>query len=359
MDFSQKIINWYKKNHRKLPWRKTKNPYYILVSEFMLQQTKVSKTIKYYLNFIKKFPNLEKLAQEKEKNVLKEWEGLGYYFRAKNLHSFAKKLKKQNNIFPKKYKELIKYKGIGPYTAAAIASICFNEVVPAIDVNAYRVFSRYLGIYDDITSTKTKKMFKIIILKMMKCKYPGFFNQAIMDLGSILCTIKNTKCLLCPVKNSCFSIKNNTVYKLPVKKIKKYILKKRFFYYIFMYDHNKNICLNKRSHKDIWKGLYDFPLIESKKNLTIHEIKNKIWKTFKIVSSNPIMIIYKIKHKITHQILFIQFLNFRILLDFKKNIFLKNFFFIHYNEIEKFPFPSPIILFLQNVKNNLFINFNF
>ncbi|WP_238785092.1 A/G-specific adenine glycosylase [Blattabacterium cuenoti] len=327
MDFSKKIINWYEKNHRKLPWRETKNPYYILVSEFMLQQTRVSKTIKYYSNFIKKFPNLEKLAQADERNVLKEWEGLGYYSRAKNLHSFAKKLKK-DNFFPKKYKELIKYKGIGSYTGAAVASICFNEVIPAVDVNAYRVFSRYLGIYDDITSTATKKLFRVTILKMMDFEYPGIFNQAIMDIGSILCTPKNTKCLLCPVKNSCFSIKNDTVYKLPVKKIKKSVLKHRYFYYIFMCDHNKNICLNKRSSKDIWKGLYDFPLIESKKNLTNHEIKDKIWKKFRIVSSN-IMIIYQTKHKITHQILFIQFLNCEILRYFKKKIFFDNFFLSH------------------------------
>ncbi|WP_185853420.1 A/G-specific adenine glycosylase [Blattabacterium cuenoti] len=345
MDFSKKIINWYEKNYRKLPWRETKNPYYILVSEFMLQQTRVSKIVKYYSNFIKKFPNLEKLAQAEEKNVLKEWEGLGYYSRARNLHSFAKSLKK-DNLFPKKYEELIKYKGIGPYTGAAIASICFNEMIPAVDGNAYRVFSRYLGIYDDITSAATKNLFRIIILKMMDSEYPGIFNQAIMDIGSILCTPKNTKCLLCPVKDSCFSIKNDTVYKLPVKRIKKSVLKHRFFYYIFIYDQNKNICLNKRSSKDIWKGLYDFPLIESKKNLTVHEIKDKVWKRFKIVFSN-LMITYEIKHQITHQILSIQFLNCEIL---RKKIFFDNFFFVPHDEIGKYPFPSPIIFFLKHEK---------
>ncbi|ACY40545.1 A/G-specific adenine glycosylase [Blattabacterium sp. (Blattella germanica) str. Bge] len=343
MDFSKKIINWYKKNHRKLPWRETQNPYYILVSEFILQQTRISKTtIKYYSNFIKKFPDLEKLAQAEEKNVLKEWEGLGYYSRARNLHSFAKELKK-NNIFPKKYKELIKYKGIGPYTGAAIASICFNEVIPAVDGNAYRVFSRYLGIYDDITSTATKNMFRILILKMMDYKYPGIFNQAIMDIGSVLCTPKNAKCFLCPVKDSCFSIKNDTVYKFPVKRIKKSILKQRFFYYIFMYDHDRNICINKRSSQDIWKGLYDFPLIESEKNLSVDEIHDKIWKKFRIIYSNTI---YKIKHKITHQILYIQFLNCEIL----RNFHFQKFFFVPHYEIGKYPFPSPIVLFLKHEK---------
>ncbi|AGW86291.1 A/G-specific adenine glycosylase [Blattabacterium sp. (Nauphoeta cinerea)] len=327
MDFSKKIINWYKKNHRKLPWRKTTNPYYILVSEFMLQQTRVSQTIiKSYLNFIKKFPNLEKLAQAEEKDVLKKWEGLGYYSRAKYLHSFAKKLKNGKNFFPVKYQELIKYKGIGPYTGAAVASICFHEIIPAIDGNACRVFSRYFGISNNITSSTTKNMFRIIVSKIIDFEHPGIFNQAIMDLGSILCTPKNPKCFLCPIKNSCFSIQNGTVHKFPVKKIKKFI-KHRFFYYIFIRDRNKNICLNKRFNKDIWRGLYDFPLIESKKNLSIHEIIDKIWKIFQIVIYNTS--IYKIEHKLTHQILSIRFINCETLQDLKKNILFDNFFLYH------------------------------
>ncbi|AFJ90550.1 A/G-specific adenine glycosylase [Blattabacterium sp. (Blaberus giganteus)] len=348
MDFNKKIINWYKKNYRKFPWRETKNPYYILVSEFMLQQTRTSQTIKYYLNFIKEFSSLEKLAKAEEKDVLKKWEGLGYYSRAKYLHSFAIKLKNEKIFFPKKYQELIKYKGIGPYTAAAIASICFHEVIPAIDGNACRVFSRYLGIYNDITSTTTKNMFRVIVSKMMDFEQPGIFNQAIMDLGSILCTPRSPKCLLCPVKNSCFSIKNRTVYKLPVKKIKKFI-KHRFFYYLFVCDQNKNICLNKRStKKDIWRGLYDFPLIESEKNLSIYEIADKIWEKFRVIFFNTL--IYQIEHKLTHQILSIRFLNCEILQNFDKNTFFDNFFFIPYNKINEYPFPRPIVLFLKHEK---------
>ncbi|WP_341657800.1 A/G-specific adenine glycosylase [Blattabacterium cuenoti] len=348
MDFSKKIINWYKKNNRKLPWRETKNPYYILVSEFMLQQTRISPTtIKHYLNFIKKFPNLEKLAQAKEKDVLKKWEGLGYYSRAKYLHSFAKKLKNDKKFFPKKYKELIKYKGIGPYTGAAIASICFHEVIPAIDGNAFRVFSRYFGIFNNITSTTTKNRFRVTVSKIMDFEHPGIFNQAIMDLGSILCTPKSPKCLLCPVQDSCFSIQNGTVHKLPVKKIKRFI-RHRFFYYLFICDHNKNICLNKRSTKDIWKGLYDFPLIESKQNLSIHEIIDKTWEKFRVRFSKNV--IYKVEQKLTHQILSIRFFNCEILQDLNKNIFFENFCFIPPNQIGEYPFPRPIILFLKHEK---------
>ncbi|WP_185856189.1 A/G-specific adenine glycosylase [Blattabacterium cuenoti] len=349
MDFSQKIINWYLKNCRELPWRKTKNPYWILVSEFMLQQTKIThNTIKYYLNFIKEFPTLKKLAQAEEKDVLKKWEGLGYYTRAINLHLFAKKLKdKPIDFFPKRYKDLIKYKGIGAYTSAAIASICFNEVIPAVDGNAYRVFSRYLGIYHDITLSTSKKIFRIFISKMMDYKNPGIFNQAIMDLGSILCTPKNAKCLLCPIKYSCFSFQNGTVYELPVKRKQIKYTKNRFFYYLFIFDNNRKIlCINKRLTKDIWKGLYDFPLIESNKKLTIKEINKFFLQRFKIISKT---VIYKVKHKLTHQILSIQFLNC-IIHNFHENQFLKKFLFIPYDKICEYPFPSPILLFLKHEK---------
>ncbi len=313
----------------------------------MLQQTRVSqKTIRYYLDFIKEFPNLEKLSQAKEKNVLKKWEGLGYYFRAKYLHSFAKKLQNNKISFPNKYKELIKYKGIGPYTGAAIASICFHEVIPAIDGNVCRVLSRYFGIHEDITSINTKNMFRVVVSKIMDFEHPGIFNQAIMDLGSILCTPKNPKCLLCPIQDSCFSIQNGTVHQLPVKKIKKFI-KHRFFYYLFICDRNNNICINKRSTKDIWEGLYDFPLIESKINLSIHEIVDKIWKKFRVIVSPNL--VYKLEHKLTHQILSIQFLSCQIK-NLDRNIFLDRFFFISYNQIGEYPFPRPIILFFKHKK---------
>ncbi|WP_185850463.1 A/G-specific adenine glycosylase [Blattabacterium cuenoti] len=352
MDFSKKIINWYKNNYRDLPWRKTKNPYYILVSEFMLQQTKVSQVIKYYYNFIKEFSSIKKLSEADEKDVLKKWEGLGYYSRARNLHSFAKELIKKKDNFPKSYKHLIKYKGIGPYTASAIASICFNEGIPSLDGNACRVFSRYLGINKNITSEKTKNFLRDIIVKMMKnCKDPGIFNQAIMDLGSIICTYKNPKCLFCPIKNSCFAAKNRAVDKFPVKTGKKCCIIERFFYYIILYDHKKNICIHKRSKNDIWKGLYEFPLIELKKNLHSHdheEIIKTVWKKFNLIFNT---IIYKIKHKLTHQNLSIQFLNCEIFQEKDKLIKKNEFFFIPHNKIKDYPFPRPIILFLKHNKN--------
>ncbi|WP_238784414.1 NUDIX domain-containing protein [Blattabacterium cuenoti] len=182
----------------------------------------------------------------------------------------------------------------------------------------------------------------------MDSNNPGIFNQAIMDIGSILCTPTNTKCDLCPVKNSCFSIENGTIYKLPVIKKTKKSIKHRFFYYIIIYDHHNNICINKRLKNDIWKGLYDFPLIESKNNLTISEIIGEIWNKFRIIVLNS-MISFTMKYKLTHQILSIQFLNCKILQN-SKNILLNNFFFISSNKIGKYPFPRPITLFFKHKK---------
>ncbi|WP_238783764.1 A/G-specific adenine glycosylase [Blattabacterium cuenoti] len=340
-------MDWYKINHRKLPWRETKNPYYILVSEFMLQQTKVSKVIKSYLNFIKVFPNMEELALSEERKVLKIWEGLGYYTRAINLHFLSKKLVRNGISFPDSYEELIKYKGIGPYTGAAIASICFNKVVPAIDGNAYRVFSRYLGIYKKKTEfTKENNNIRTSILKIMDQVNPGIFNQAIMDFGSMLCTPKKAKCSICPVRFSCFSFNYGKVYELPIKNVMNKYKKRRFFYYIFMLDNNHRICIKKRNEKDIWKGLYDFPLIEKGNKLSCQEIKNEIWKQFKLVTRT---IIYQVKHQLNHQILFIQFLDCEIL-DNTKKFFFDKFFFLPKEKIIKYPFPIPISRFLKNKK---------
>ncbi|WP_185868572.1 A/G-specific adenine glycosylase [Blattabacterium cuenoti] len=220
MNFSNKIMNWYSKNKRNLPWRKTINPFHILISELMLQQTRVSHVVKYYSNFIQKFPTIEKVAESSEKNILKEWKGLGYYFRAKNLYNFAKLIYKKK-FFPDRYHKLIKFKGIGPYTAAAVSSICFSEIVPAIDCNVVRVFSRYFGIHYDISKSLDRTNLSIMIKKIMDVKYPGLFNQAIMDLGATLCTFKKYQCFSCPINDFCFSKNNNVVDQFPKKNKKK------------------------------------------------------------------------------------------------------------------------------------------
>ncbi|WP_185883005.1 A/G-specific adenine glycosylase [Blattabacterium cuenoti] len=346
MNFSKKIIKWYNKNKRNLPWRKTNNPYHILVSEFMLQQTKVSTVIRYYSKFIEKFPTIQKLSQSNEKSILKSWEGLGYYFRGINLYYFAKEIvNNKRGIFPKTYKNLIKYKGIGPYIAASISSICFQEIVPAIDTNAYRVFSRFFGINHSINIIKRSIKFQFFVTKMMDSKNPGIFNQSIMDLGAMVCTIKKWKCEICPVKKFCFSRNNHIVNKYPIKTKKKNIIN-NFYYYIYINKGKNHICFKKRDYKGIWGGLYDFPLIKSKNCLNIDDLKFKVWNKFRIVIPNRS--IYQIKHKLSHINLFINFFCYKMLKNFENNILYKKYFFIAYDKMKNYPFPIPIISFLKH-----------
>lgn len=344
MNFSLKILDWYKNNCRDFPWRKTKNPYHILVSEFMLQQTKASKVLKHYSSFIKKFPNLNILSNASEKEVLKEWEGLGLYKRALNLHLFAKKIKKNEN-FPKNQKKLIIHKGIGLYTSSAVSSICFNEIVPAIDTNVYRVISRYLLCNNSKYSNRRKEIFNFLEKKIDK-KFPGIFNQAIMDIGSILCTCKICKCNFCPIKNNCKYKNSDNKKKIEFLLKRNYKKKyKKFYYYLFFNLKNK-IFLKKISNK-IWNGLYDFPLIISNKYFNIKFIFNKI----KVDSYH---IIYTRKYIVSNINLLVTFINCKIkkvneeyiLLFLKKN-FNEDIFIIPNNKIKFFPFPGPISHFLK------------
>ncbi|WP_185865091.1 A/G-specific adenine glycosylase [Blattabacterium cuenoti] len=345
MNFSKKIINWYKKNGRKLPWRNTNDPYYILVSEFMLQQTKISQVLKYYLKFINKFSSINDLAKSKEEEVLKEWEGLGYYSRARNLLNFAKNI--VNIGFPNKYEDLIKYKGIGSYIAGAVSSICFNEIVPAIDGNAYRFFSRYLGIYKNAYFFKSKKFTKLVI-NIMDHNYPGIFNQAVMDIGSTLCTPRKYKCSLCPVSNNCFSKKNNKIYQLPLK-MNKMIKNKscKFFYYFFI-NFQKKFFIKKRSiDNNIWKNLYDFPGIESNKYLNFND---KISININDISIKIHGDFFEKKYNISNKIIFVKIYNCEIFKHNTESIFHKKNILISSKEIIKYPFPKPILFFFKYKK---------
>ncbi|WP_185877958.1 A/G-specific adenine glycosylase [Blattabacterium cuenoti] len=342
MNFHNKVINWYKIHKRILPWRKTKNPYHVLVSEFMLQQTRISKVLEYYDNFIKKFPNLKILSKSDEITVLKEWEGLGFYFRAINLHNFSKKI--FNIRFPRTYKELIKYKGIGLYTASAISSICFNEKIPAIDGNAYRLYSRYFGIYKNINYSRSKKFLNFIYHLMDKVN-PGIFNQSIMDISSIICTPVNSKCFSCPIKIGCYSLINKTTNKLPIK-ISIINRKNKFLYYLFIETIKKNFFIKKRLNNQMWGGMYDFPIIESNNSIENNILLNKIkvqYQNIHIISINDY-----IKYNISNKIFYIKFINCLITNYINK---LKTIFIlISYKMIKKYPFPKPILSFFNYKK---------
>jgi A/G-specific adenine glycosylase len=309
MNFTNRLIPWYLENKRDLPWRNSNNPYFIWLSEIILQQTKVNQGLPYYYKFIKKFPTIYDLAATSEEQVLKLWQGLGYYSRARNLHYSAKYVvHKYYGNFPITYKELLKLKGVGDYTASAIASICNNEKTAVVDGNVYRLLARYFGIYTAINSSKGIKEFKLLAQELIDTSNPGTFNQAIMEFGATVCLPKNPKCKRCIFNNSCVALSKNEVDKLPVKQGKTKIKKRYFNYLVFNTAFNKTL-LEKRTN-GIWKNLYQFPLIETEHEVGIKEFENL--KEFKKRCDGKEIVIQlfnsKIKvHKLSHQHIYAKF----------------------------------------------------
>ncbi|MBI1768713.1 MAG: A/G-specific adenine glycosylase [Bacteroidetes bacterium] len=260
--FSKRIIDWYQINQRSLPWRKTRDPYKIWLSEIILQQTRVAQGLPYFKEFAKTFPAVFDLAKASEQQVLRLWQGLGYYSRARNLHRCAKEIVKNfNGKFPDSFEELKKLHGIGPYTAAAIASIAFHESVAVVDGNVFRVLARVFGIDKDIVSDEGKKYFFSLANELIDKNQPDLFNQAIMEFGALHCLPKNPKCEECIFSKNCEANQRNLQNLLPVKS-KKLKVKTRYFYYFVI--HSKNgILMHQRNGKDIWRGLYDFYLVET------------------------------------------------------------------------------------------------
>ncbi|HFA48535.1 MAG TPA: A/G-specific adenine glycosylase [Bacteroidetes bacterium] len=262
--FTKNLLLWHKSSHRPLPWKGEKKPYLIWLSEIILQQTRVGQGLPYFEKFKKKYPAVTDLANAPEDEVMKLWEGLGYYSRARNLHAAAKYISNElNGIFPDQYKEIIKLKGVGPYTAAAIASFAFGLPYAVVDGNVYRVLSRYFGIEEPIDTTSGKNKFAALAQALLDTEKPGTYNQAIMDFGATHCLPAMPKCGDCLLKNKCTAFQKNTISILPIKS-KKIIKRQRFFNYLLI-DFENKIYIKKRTQKDIWQNLYDFPLIETDK----------------------------------------------------------------------------------------------
>lgn len=260
--FSNTLTAWYHRHKRDLPWRRTTSPYKVWISEIILQQTRVNQGISYYNHFIEHYPTIQDLASAKEESILRSWQGLGYYSRARNLHHAAKQvIETYNGTFPNTYSELKKLKGVGEYTAAAIASFCFKEATPVIDGNVFRVLSRIFGIKEDISSPKSRKVFLEKALELIPTDKPDIFNQAIMEFGALQCTPKSPNCNECPFAHQCYALETSSIETLPVK-IKKTKVRNRYFhYYIFKY--NDQILMQKRPDGDIWQHLYEPFLIET------------------------------------------------------------------------------------------------
>ena len=310
MDFKKQLINWYSIHKRELPWRKTENPYYIWLSEIILQQTQVKQGLPYYNAFVEQYPTVFDLAKASEESVLKLWQGLGYYSRARNLHTTAKHIAYDlKGEFPNNYKDLLKLKGVGDYTASAIASIAFNEVAAVVDGNVYRVLSRYFGIETAINSTAGIKEFKALASKLIDTQQPATYNQAIMEFGAKQCKPKSPDCTVCPIHTSCIALQKNLVGVLPVK-LKKTKVTNKYFNFLVCIDKNKTILFEKRTKKGIWQNLYQFPLIESEKSLGADEfhllnVENTALKTtdYDYALYNEVDKV----HKLSHQHLYTKF----------------------------------------------------
>ena len=328
-NFSLVLIKWYNLNKRNLPWRNTVDPYKIWISEIILQQTRVEQGLPYYNKFILNFPNVFKLSQAKEDRVLKLWQGLGYYSRARNLHFTSKYItEKLNGEFPKNYDGLIKLKGVGKYTASAISSFAYNEKKAVLDGNVFRVLSRYFGVFDPIDSALGLKLFEEISFKNLPIKNIDTYNQSIMEFGALQCKPTSPNCNLCPLNFKCWASINNKISSLPVKN-KKIIKKERFFNFIVLAN-EKFVFIEKRIKNDIWKNLYQFPLFEDS-DLNFKPAKD-------LVKNGVLLKKTKIKHILTHQRLNVVFWHYNVN-KLEKN---KKYKTIEIKKIDQYPVPKIV-----------------
>ncbi len=344
-NFSEKLIAWYEVNKRDLPWRNTINPYYIWLSEIILQQTRVDQGLPYYIKFVETFPTIEDLANASQDEVLRLWQGLGYYSRGRNLHFTAMQVIKDfNGQFPVNYDDLLQLKGVGNYTASAIASFCGHQNKAVVDGNVYRVLSRYFGIASDISLTVTQKEFQQLANELLSKKNPGTHNQAIMEFGALQCVPKNPVCNKCPLLASCYAFSHKKVENLPVK-TKKVKVKTRFFNYLVIKSQN-HTSIKRRLAGDVWEGLYEFPLIESDHEIDEFKLLNS--KEFNMfISTNNYEITNisrQFKHQLTHQTIFCKF--FEIKVDTLTNV--KGFESVMWSALDNYPKPILIQRYYTN-----------
>jgi A/G-specific adenine glycosylase len=337
------LIPWYQINKRDLPWRNTKDPYKIWLSEIILQQTKVSQGLAYYLKFTDKFPHVHALANADIDNVLLLWQGLGYYSRARNLHATAKAIEQiYNGVFPQEYKQLINLKGIGDYTASAIASIAFNKPHAVVDGNVYRVLSRYMADSTPVDSTEGVKRFKQIAQEFLCKQEPGAHNEALMELGARVCMPKNPDCEACPLKEQCLAFASKEMDRFPVK-TKRIRPQSRHMYFVYV-KFNDETYIQKRGGKDIWQGLYQFPVLESKTVLPkaelLNAIKNKFFKNHEMMFIEMSGVF---KHVLSHQIIRGRIVHIKLSSGFKNNLYKQ----VPINYLLEYPMPRLLTRYIE------------
>lgn len=343
--FAKRLIKWYNFNKRELPWRSTSDPYKIWLSEIILQQTQVNQGLSYYLKFVEEFPMVKDLAKAPADKVMKLWQGLGYYSRARNLHEAAKNIVNEHKgEFPKAYEDIRALKGVGDYTAAAIASIAYNLPYAVVDGNVYRVLSRIFGIETPIDSTSGKKEFYELANELLTKKNPADYNQAIMEFGALYCRPKNPDCTNCIFNDKCEAYRLNKINLLPVKS-KKIKVSERYFNYIVLTD-GINAYIKKRKAKDIWQGLYEFYLIESDKKLNETKVlqQSDFIKLVKGCRPQIKKVSKEYKHILSHQNLNARF--YKVTINKPANdIALKK---VKWNTLHKYAFPRLIEKYLKD-----------
>jgi A/G-specific adenine glycosylase len=347
MNLSDELIYWYLKNKRDLPWRNTTNAYIIWLSEIILQQTRVEQGTPYFLRFLEKYPDIKAFAAAGEGEILKLWQGLGYYSRGRNMLKTARQVVEEfGGEFPVEFEQLIHLKGIGEYTASAISSFSANQAKAVVDGNVFRVLARYFGISEPINGATGKKLFQKVANDVLNKESPGLHNQSIMEFGAMLCKPKNPDCAICPIRSDCYAYNNNAIAELP-QKLKTTKIRERFLNYIVVTD-GDIILMNRRDENDIWANMYDFPLFESTHRLVaedvllLPEFKSYFGENSLIINNYPIK-----KHVLTHQHLHAQFIhisNRPIKLEQK-------WFYIDVNILESIAMPKIIFIFINKLFN--------
>lgn len=339
---SQKLVAWYKKHQRDLPWRLTNDPYKIWLSEIMLQQTQVAQGMSYYLKFVEQFPTVVDLANAPEDKVMRLWQGLGYYSRARNLHAAAKQIKKEyKGVFPNTYDNIKALKGVGDYTAAAISSFAFNLPYAVVDGNVYRVLARLFDIHTPINTTPAKKEFQLLANELLNKKQPALHNNAIMEFGALWCKPQNPQCEACSLQDECLAFQNNSVSLLPVKN-KTIKIKNRYFSYIVL-NYKNAVYIKKRAEKDIWQNMYEFLLIETHTTINEEELLNH--PDLRGLQNNYVLLKKTVakKHVLSHQHLYATFYELQLTKAFTNKSFIK----INKEDLNNYALPQLINRYSQ------------
>ena len=347
--FSDILLAWYRDNRRALPWREVKDPYLIWVSEIILQQTRVAQGYDYYARFVQRFPDVKSLAEADGDEVMRYWQGLGYYSRARNLHEAARNL--QDGVFPDTYEGVRSMKGVGDYTAAAICSFAYGMPYAVVDGNVYRVLSRYFGIDTPIDSTAGKKTFSALAQEVMDKKRPGDYNQAIMDFGALVCTPQSPQCLFCPLAESCAALASGQVSALPVKQHKTKQTD-RYFNYLLVVLGREDTLIRKRTGDDIWKNLFELPLLETSKDMSVEEfLASDILADFLQGHAEAVImpLARDVKHVLSHRIIHAHF--YEVVLPEGTETFA-GYQRVRLVDLERYAFPRLLHAFLEKLLKN-------